>query len=354
MCDIVVSEKMGGYIVHLSYSSSTYKEKTYKSYTLAESYREGKKVKKRTICSLGKLTDSQADQIRMICKVATGKSAAFTQLKDIIAKESKSYLDIALVNEMWNYWQLDRAFTNSTSSKPLTTPLVAKILTINRCTVPCSHYSIPKWVTRNALAEVLGTNLNCLNDDKIYYELDKIFENQTSIENHIFEQTQQRNPDSYQYIDYDLTTSYFVGYKCILSAFGKGKAECRGRRQVLLGVLINDEGYPFKWDVFAGNTAEVNTLEQNIKACKERFKLGDCNVTLVFDRGIISDNNVKCIETAHMKYISALDRNQIPGSGIDLKPFRSLSSQDKTPQPEGYKKYAADLYFYDQGIIDNQ
>jgi len=355
MCDIVVSEKMGGgYIVHLSYSSSTYKGKTYKTYTLAESYREGKKVKKRTVCSLGKLTDSQADQIRMICKVATGKSAAFTQLKDIIAKESKSYLDIALVNEMWNYWQLDRAFTDSTSSKPLTTPLVAKILTINRCTVPCSHYSIPKWITRNALAEVLGTNLNRLNDDKIYYELDKIFENQTSIENHIFEQTHQRNPDSYQYIDYDLTTSYFVGCKCTLSAFGKGKAECRGRRQVLLGVLINDEGYPFKWDVFAGNTAEVNTLEQNIKACKERFKLGDCNVTLVFDRGIISDNNVKRIETAHMKYISALDRNQIPGSGIDLKPFKSLSSQDKNPQPEGFKKYASDLYFYDQGVIDNQ
>lgn len=208
----------------------------------------------------------------MICKVATGKSAAFTQLKDIIAKESKSYLDIALVNEMWNYWQLDRAFTDSTSSKPLTTPLVAKILIINRCTVPCSHYSIPKWITRNALAEVLGTNLNRLNDDKIYYELDKIFENQTSIENYIFEQTHQRNPDSYQYIDYDLTTSYFVGCKCTLSAFGKGKAECQGRRQVLLGVLINDEGYPFKWDVFVGNTAEVNTLEQNIKACKERLQ----------------------------------------------------------------------------------
>lgn len=55
-----------------------------------------------------------------------------------------------------------------------------------------------------------------------------------------------------------------------------------------------------------------------------------------------------------MKYVSALDRNQIPGSGIDLKPFKSLSSQDKNPQPEGFKKYVSDLYFYDQGVIDNQ
>jgi len=340
--------------MHLSYSSSTYKGKTYKSYTLAESYREGNKVKKRTIWSIGKLTNEQAYQIRMICKIAVGKSVALTQLKDVIVKESKSYLDIALVNEMWDYWQLDRAFTDNTSSNPLTTSLIAKILTINRCTAPCSHYSIPKWVKRNALTEVLGANLDRLNDDKIYYELDKIFENQTSIENHIFEQTYRKNADSYRYIDYDLTTSYFVGYKCELSAFGKGKAECRGRRQVLLGVLINDEGYPFKWDVFAGNTAEVNTLEQNINACKERFKLGGGNITLVFDRGIISNNNIRRIETAGMKYVSALDRNQIPGSGIDLKAFKALSSEDKNPQPEGFKKYTDDLYFYDQGVIDNQ
>jgi len=340
--------------MHLSYSSSTYKGKTYKSYMIAESYREGKKVKKRTIWPIGKLTDEQAEQIRMICKVTSGKRTALTQLKDIVVKESKAYLDIALVNELWNYWQLDRAFGYDSSDSPLSTPLVAKILTINRCTDPCSHYSIPKWAAQNAVAEVLGANLGRLNDDKIYYELDKIFENQTSIENHIFEQTHRKNANSYRYIDYDLTTSYFVGYKCKLSAFGKGKAECRGRRQVLLGVLINDEGYPFKWDVFAGNTAEVNTLGQNINACKKRFNLRGSDVTLVFDRGIISDGNAKRIEHAHMKYISALDRNQIPGCGIDLEPFKDLSRKDKNPRPAGFKKYAVDLYFYDHGVIDSR
>ena len=52
--------------MHLSYSSSTYKGKTYKSYSIADSYRDGKKVRKRTIWSIGKLTDEQAEQIRMI------------------------------------------------------------------------------------------------------------------------------------------------------------------------------------------------------------------------------------------------------------------------------------------------
>jgi len=201
---------------------------------------------------------------------------------------------------------------------------------------------------------VLRADLRRLNDDKIYYELDKIFENQAAIENHIFKQTHLRNVDSYRYIGYDLTTSYFVGYKCKLSAFGKGKAECRGRRQVLLGVLINDEGYPFKWDVFAGNTAEVKTLEKNIDACKRRFNLSGSDATLVFDRGIISDDNARRIEDAHMKYISALDHNQIPGCGIDLEPFKALSDRDEHPKPKGFKKYADDLYFHDHGVIDRQ
>jgi len=340
--------------MHLSYSFSKYKDKKYKSYAIAESYREGKKVKKRTVWSIGKLTDRQADQIRLILKVAQSEDEVVTRLKDIVVKDSKAYLDIALVNELWNYWQLDQAFDFEISDSPLSTPLMAKILTINRCTDPCSHYSVPKWAKQNALAKVLNMDLSRLNDDKIYYELDKIHENHFSIENYLFKQTYLKHSGSYQYINYDLTTSYFVGYKCKLSAFGKGKAECRGRRQVLLGVLINDEGYPFKWDVFPGNTAEVKTLKRNINACKTRFKLSGANVTLVFDRGIISDDNAQMIEDAKMKYISALDRNQIPGCGVDLTPFKQISTDDVSPKPDGFKKYDDELYFHDYGVIGDK
>jgi len=340
--------------MHLSYSFSKYKNKKYKSYALAESYREGKKVKKRTVWPIGKLTDRQADQIRLILNVVQSEDEVVTRLKDIVVKDSKAYLDIALVNELWNYWQLDQAFDFEISDSPLSTPLMAKILTINRCTDPCSHYSVPKWAKQNALGKVLNIDLSGLNDDKIYYELDKIHQNHFSIENYLFKQTYLKHSGSYQYINYDLTTSYFVGYKCQLSAFGKGKAECRGRRQVLLGVLINDEGYPFKWDVFPGNTAEVKTLKRNINACKTRFKLSGANVTLVFDRGIISDDNAQLIEDADMKYISALDRNQIPGCGVDLVPFKQISTGDEFPKPDGFKKYDDELYFHDHGLIGDK
>ncbi len=339
--------------MHLSYSTSKYKKQTYKSYTVAESYRDGKTVRKRTIWPIGKLTDRQAEQMRLICKVAQTEKQIIVELSALVVKETKAYLDIAVVNDLWNRWQLDKAFGNNVTKSPLPTHTIAKILTINRCTDPCSHYSIPEWAKQKALNDVLKIDLSGLNDDKIYYELDKIQRNKPLIEHHLFKETYDKNPESYGFIDYDLTTSYFVGYKCNLSAFGKGKKECHGRMQVLLGVLINDEGYPFKWDVFPGNTAEVKTLKQNIDACRHRFKLGNSNVTLVFDRGIISDDNADMIEDAEMKYISALDRNQIPTCGISLKHFKGLSIDKVTKEvsiPEGFKKYDDDLYFKDYGV----
>jgi len=340
--------------MHLSYSTSKYKGRVYKSYSIAESYRDGKTSRKRPVWPIGKLTDQQADQIRLILKVVQSEDEIVTRLKDIVVKDTKAYLDIAVVNDLWDQWQLDQAFDYEVTNSALSTHTVARILTINRCTDPCSHYSVPMWAKKTGLQDVLKIDLSGLNDDKIYYELDKIHLNKTSIENHLFNVTYKKAPESYGFINYDLTTSYFIGYKCNLSAFGKGKIECHGRRQVLLGVLINDQGYPFKWDVFPGNTAEVKTLKRNINACKRRFKLGNKNVTIVFDRGIISDDNADLIKDAEMKYISALDRNQIPSSGINLEPFKGLSIDKVTKDvslPAGFKKYDDELYFHDSGVI---
>jgi hypothetical protein len=157
--------------MHLSYSASKYKGKTYKSYAIAESCRKGKKVDKRIIWPIGKLTDQQAEKVRLICKVVHGKDQIITQLKDIVVQDSRAYLDIAVINDLWNQWQLDQAFDYDVTNSQLPTHTIAKILTINRCTDPCSHYSIPVWAQKNALADVLKIDITGLNNDKIYYDL---------------------------------------------------------------------------------------------------------------------------------------------------------------------------------------
>lgn len=341
--------------MHLSYKTSKYKTKVYKSYSIAESFREGNIVKKRTIWPIGKLTDLQALQIRKICKVISDPDQVLTAIEDIVVQKSKPYGDLAIANALWDKWKLSKAFRYNPTDSQLSTAIVAKILTINRCVAPCSHYSIPQWVSKTAISEIIGQELQHLNDDKIYYELDKIDQNHECLEDHLFQLTYRKDKRSYDYINYDLSSSYFVGFKCNLSNYGKSKDDKPNNKQVVLGILVNDKGYPFKWDVYPGNMPEVNTLINNIDACTKRFKLK--NINIVFDRGIVSDDNLTYICDKELKFISALDKDQIPKiESIDLSVFKDITFDNFNTHlvKHGFKQYDDYLLYKDMGQMNGR
>lgn len=338
--------------MHLDYQTSQYKGKVYKFYHVAESYREGGKVKKNRLFPLGKLADDQAQKIRLILKVVSKPDEQITTLSNIVAQECVNYLDVAVVNQLWESWQLSQAFTFDRTSGDLSTDLVAKVLTINRCLDPCSHYGVPQWIRETALPEIIGEKLLEINDDKIYYELSKIQKNKAAIEYFLFKKTYEQDPQSYDYVNYDLSSSYFVGLKCKLSAFGKYKDGKRNCKQVILALMINARGYPFKWDVFPGNMPEIDTMDKLIKSCAHRFKLKD--ISMVFDRGLVSEENLNLVEEKNLKYITALDRDQIPNvPNIDLKVFKELDSDtalELIPKLQGFQKFDSSLYYRDLGV----
>ena len=339
--------------MHLSYKTAKYKDTIYKSYFLAESYREGKKVKKRVIWPVGKLTDIQVSQISMICKTMTDPDHVLTTLDQIAVEESKPFLDLTVAGALWDEWDFSRAFRGDSTQSDLPTPLVAKILTINKCVAPCSHYGIPQWALRSSLAEVVGHSLENLTDDKIYYELDQIDQNHEALEDHLFRVTYKKDKESYGRVNYDLSSSYFVGIRCPLSHCGHSKDDKPHHKQVLLSIMVNDRGYPFKWDVHPGNTAEVKTLISNVDACRGRFGLK--NVTLVFDRGIVSDENLDEIDAQGLKYVSALDKDQIAGIGaIDWNALTGVSWDNFKEHLHDWDCYDESLYFKDLGIYEGR
>lgn len=338
--------------MHLDYRTSKYKGKVYKFYNLAESYREGGKVKKKRLAALGKLSDEQAQKIRLICKVISNPAEQVTTLANLVAQECVNYLDVAVVNQLWESWQLSEAFNFDVTRGALSTDLIARVLTINRCLDPCSLYSVPQWIKTTALPEILGEQLLDLNDDKIYYELSKIEKNKVALENFLFKKTYEQDAQSYDYVNYDLSSSYFVGLRCKLSAFGRSKDGKPNCKQVILALMLNAKGYPFKWDVFAGNLPEIDTMEQVIKTCAHRFKLK--NISMVFDRGLVSEENFKLIDEKGLKYISALDKDQIPNvANIDLNIFKDLNcdtAAESIAKLPGFRAYDACLYFKDLGV----
>lgn len=341
--------------MHLDYTRSVYKGKQYTSYRIAESVRTGDKVSKKVLFSLGQLSPLQVKQIKLILHSLKDPNEVLVALSQVVPTRAVPYLDLAVANYYWDHWQLDLAFAEKTEST-LSTERVARVLTLNRCIDPCSHYSVPRWVKRTALPEILGVDLGGLNDDKIYYELDKIEENKGQIQDHLFEITKSRSPESYEFVNYDLSTAYFVGIRCSLSRYGRGKDNQPYCRQVVLALLVNSQGYPFKWDVFPGNQAEVHTLEENVAACKA---VGLNTVTMVFDRGLVSKKNLEMLSAAEgVKFISALDKSQIPKApGVNLHPFAKLPERELEAQLRtwpNFRRFDESVFFRDLGAIDGR
>jgi len=283
-----------GYLMHLSYKTAKYKDTIYTSYFIAESYREGGKVKKRVLWSIGKLTDSQKEQIHMICKTMSDPQQVLTTLDNISVVESRPFLDLAVANALWDEWEFSKAFRDPVTQSELSTDLVAKIL------------------------------------------------NKT-----------KKDKQSYDLVNYDLSSSYFVGIKCPISHCGHSKDDKPHNKQVLLAIMVNDKGYPFKWDVYPGNTAEAKTLIGNVDACQKRFGLK--NITLVFDRGIVSDENLNAISARGLKYVSALDKDQIAGiSAIDWDILDGVDWNNFKERLHGWDIYDESLYFNDLGLYEGR
>jgi transposase len=343
--------------MHLGYSTSKYKDSLYKTYYIAESYREKDtgKVKKRILWTIGKLTKEMALQIKLICETISKPGEMLTFLKNVVVKECKPFGEILIAHCLWLDWKMPKLFDLFNTNSPLNTELITRILTINRCVSPCSHYAVPEWISKTAISEIIGVGLEKIDDQKIYYELDKIASNQEYFENHLFYQTYNKDKSSYSNINYDISTSYFYGIKCKLSNYGLSKDGKADHKQVLLGVMVNDRGYPFKWDVYPGNMPEVETLEGNIDVCCKRFKLK--NVNIVFDRGFASDDNLTYIQKSGLKFISALDKSQISNvGGIDLTIFEPINQKnwETILVQKKFIKYDSNMYYIELSVSEGR
>jgi transposase len=101
---------------------------------------------------------------------------------------------------------------------------------------------------------------------------------------------------------YDCTTLYFESFtEDELRRFGYSKDHKFNQGQVLLALLVTEEGLPVGYDVFAGNMYEGNTFSLAIKKLKERY--GIKKAVVVADSGLMSDNNVVLLEESGLEYI---------------------------------------------------
>jgi len=324
--------------------------KIYSYYSIAESYREAGKSHIRIIWRLGHLTDLKAHQIRQVIKIIQSEEDVVLSLEDIIFSKHWHYLDVAVLNHQWESWNLSQVFGKKTD-----TLKIAKILTFNRCLDPGSKLYASRWFRKTCLDHILKIECRGVNDDKIYRELVRIEDKKEELEKHIFNEIKAKDSKSLNLIFYDLTTSHFEGTRCLLAGPGRTKDSGFKSHRIVLSLIVNEDGVPFSWEVLPGDTTETSTIKTKVAECKARF--GVEKITLVFDRGMVSEKNLSLIEEEKLCYISALDKDQIPSvKDLDLAIFKGNDSRQiiKNIKEHGFEKFDDELYFKEIEIEDRR
>jgi len=282
--------------------TSTIKQghKTYIRHLLRESYREGKKVRHRTIANLSKCSPEEIEAIRLALRHKKDLAQLTSgQNKDVSLKQGLSVGAVWLLHAMARQLGIADALGTTQQGKLALWQVIARAIDQG------SRLSAVRLAGSHAACDVLG--LGKFDEDDLYDNLDWLSDNQAAIEQRLI-RGHIRTPTPGVFL-YDVTSSYLEGTQNELSAFGYNRDGKRGKRQIVIGLLCNETGVPLSVEVFAGNTQDTRTFASQIKKVSERFGVGE--VTFVGDRGMIKSGQVEELGEQGFHYITAITKPQI-------------------------------------------
>lgn len=271
---------------------------------LRESYREGKKVKKRTLANLSKLPDEVVDNLRLSLKGA--KVVDQEKLPELCTVvRSLPHGHVACVLGTINKLGIPQLIeSKKTRSRDLALAMI-----VSRIINPTSKLGTVRGIraetANSSLGELLGLSHGDRNE---YYEaLDWLLSKQIDIENSLA----SRHLKQGSLVLYDLTSTYVEGTECSLAAYGYSRDKKKGKLQIVFGILCNQEGCPIAVEVFEGNRLDRQTLGQQISKVQQRF--GISQVVWVGDRGTITNANIldELKAKEGLDWITALTKSQI-------------------------------------------
>ena len=283
--------------------SSTYTTpdgRTYTRHLLRESYRSGGKVLKRTLANLSHLEPERLEALRLalahkgpVCELANVSV-------ELELRQGASVAAVLTVLETARRLGIVEALGGGEEGRRALWQVLA------RCLEQGSRLSAVRLARRLEADRLLG--LGPFDEDDLYANLDWLCAQQDRIEDRLFAHRCRERPAPRLFL-YDVTSSYLEGVCNELGAFGYNRDGKRGRKQVVAGLLTDEDGWPLSIEVFRGNTQDPATVASQIAKLSHRFGGGE--VTLVGDRGMLKSREVQNLTTAGMHYITAITRPQI-------------------------------------------
>ena len=266
------------------------------AYLLRESFRDGNKVRKRTLANLSSLADDQVEAIRRVLRGET--LAAVTDLFEVVA--SRIHGDTHAVLAAMKRLRIRELL----SSRPSWEADVVMGMVAARLVTPHTKLATTRWWHTRTLPEDL--RIGHAKEDDLYQAMDWLLDHQATIEKKLA----ARHLEDGSLALYDLSSSYFEGKTCPLAAIGHNRDGKKNKLQVNYGLLTDRRGCPVAVSVYEGNTGDAKTLMPQVEKLKNDFGLE--RVVLVGDRGMIGQAAVNDLRNiAGLEWITALKSSQI-------------------------------------------
>ncbi|MGH7015405.1 MAG: IS1634 family transposase [Stellaceae bacterium] len=279
---------------------------------LRESFRDGDKVKSRTLANLTDWPDAKVEALRRVLK---GETSFATPADQMRIERSLPHGHVAAVLGMARKLGLDRLLPR----KPVRLAKLALAMIVARVIEPAAKLATARQLSEATAAHSLGAvlGLGDVDEDELYAALDLLGQAQPKIEAALA----KRHLQNGCLVLYDLTSSYLEGRCCELAHHGYSRDGQPGKPQIVFGLLCAADGCPIAVEVFEGNTADPATLTPQVAKLRERFGLD--RVVLVGDRGMITAARIEAdLKPAGLDWITALRAPAIQALAEDGGPLQ--------------------------------
>jgi|AntRauTorckE6833_2_1112554.scaffolds.fasta_scaffold19151_1 transposase len=284
------------------YVDTSYYTKNDKRYTrrlLRESYREDGKVKKRTIASLCNCSEDEIAALKFALKNKRDINSLvdLKSIADVSVQQGKSYGALVIIKSIADKLGITAALGKSNNGLLAFWQIYSRLI------------SQGSRQTSIRLSESHETtfipNLPSVNEKALYKNLQWLSDNQVDIETSMWQFSDRAVSNLFLY---DVTSSYLEGEQNELAAYGYNRDKKKGKKQIVIGLLTDDNGLPVAVRVFDGNTCDTNTFGDQITILRDQLKIK--NVVIVGDGGMIKTPQQEFLPEDY-SYITSISKPQI-------------------------------------------
>ena len=277
--------------MHVARVRRVHKDKEYVSVLLRQSYREGGRVKHRTLASLTSLPPAAVDALD---RTLRGEVLVPTDGTGLRIVGSLPHGHVAAVLAMLRALGLERLLER----RPSRRRALAVALVVARILEPASKLATAQGLSTTTLAAEL--DVEGATEDELYETLDWLRARQPAVERALARR--HVGPGTPALLD--VTSTWMEGRCCPLAKHGYSRDHRPDRPQVVFGLTTDVEGRPLAVEAFAGNTADPATLEAQLGKMRAA---GLDEVILVGDRGMLTQARIERLrELGGIDWVSAL------------------------------------------------